>query len=118
MNSLARLLVECDEVGIRLIPTGPDQLKIDAPQSALTPERIERLRNQKESLLQILKSAKQDIPDSEAWPETIDVRDVEPCPNCGTLELWEALAGTWHCRRCDPPIRWQRFTQKHGLPSS
>lgn len=35
--------------------------------------------------------------------EQLDVIDPipDPCPTCGTLELWETLAGTWRCQRCD-----------------
>ncbi|GAA4420240.1 hypothetical protein [Bremerella cremea] len=113
MNQLAQLLADCDTAGVRLIPTGPDQLKIDAPQAALTPELIERLKTQKASLLQILKTVRQDIPDQEAWPETIDGHALEPCPKCGTLELWETLVGNWRCLRCDPPTRWRKFAAKH-----
>ena len=29
----------------------------------------------------------------------------DPCAVCGSLELWETLAGNWRCRRCDPPTR-------------
>ena len=25
------------------------------------------------------------------------------CDECGSLELWETLAGTWRCLHCDPP---------------
>ncbi len=24
-----------------------------------------------------------------------------PCPQCGSLELWETTAGTWRCQHCD-----------------
>ncbi len=35
--------------------------------------------------------------------EVIDPPD--PCPECGTLELWQTLEGNWRCLRCDPPTR-------------
>jgi|GEM_PF-1859220 len=36
--------------------------------------------------------------------ETIDIRDVQPCRQCGSLHpSWEDGKGNWHCGQCDPP---------------
>ena len=59
-----------------------------------------------------------DLPDDSAliplgpdgWPlDCIDPDDLDPCPKCGTLELWQTLFGNWRCLRCDPPIKAQRL---------
>ncbi len=35
--------------------------------------------------------------EAEPWPE--------PCPKCGTLELWQTMTGRWRCMKCDPPLK-------------
>ncbi len=37
------------------------------------------------------------------WDDCVD--PPPPCERCGSLELWQTAAGSWHCQRCDPPIR-------------
>lgn len=45
--------------------------------------------------------------DQYTWIDT-----PAPCPECGSLELWQAPAGDptgltpprWRCQRCDPPL--------------
>lgn len=27
--------------------------------------------------------------------------DLAPCPACGSLELWQTVAGAWRCQHCD-----------------
>jgi len=52
---------------------------------------------------------------TNAWFDLIDPPD--PCPECGTLELWLPAAGDlfgktparWRCRRCDPPTAARRL---------
>ena len=45
--------------------------------------------------------------------ETIEVIDPpDPCPECGTLELWQSLAGNWRCLRCDPPTKARRLRER------
>lgn len=39
------------------------------------------------------------------------INEVDPCPECGSLDLWRSAAGDlfgrtpgrWHCMKCDPP---------------
>ena len=50
-STLADLLAECDTYGIRLIPVGDGSLTIDAPQDALTPDLLARLKAHKAELL-------------------------------------------------------------------
>lgn len=42
----------------------------------------------------------------------------DPCPTCGTLELWQSMAGNWRCQRCDPPTRWREFQARTSNTSS
>jgi len=46
----------------------------------------------------------------DSWEEAID--PPPPCPQCGSLELWETLIGTWRCLRCDAPIHVRRLEEK------
>ena len=39
------------------------------------------------------------------------IGEVLPCPECGTLELWQSLAGNWRCLRCDPPTKARRLQE-------
>lgn len=137
------LLVDCEAHGIRLGLAGDSGLTIDAPQAALTPDLLARLKTHKAELLTMLRPASDKIdidltkepsgepaadvswralfelsptpaelgPDS--WPaDCIDPDEVTPCPNCGTLELWQTLAGNWRCQRCDAPTSAWRGAQK------
>ena len=38
-------------------------------------------------------------PAGDGWESAIE--PPPPCPRCGSLELWEDLAGKWHCQRCE-----------------
>jgi hypothetical protein len=51
---LAALLTECDAHGIRLSLTSDRGLTIDAPQSALTPDPLDRLKANKADVLALL----------------------------------------------------------------
>lgn len=43
----------------------------------------------------------------------LELVDVQPCPVCGGLELWQDLAGEWHCSNCRPmPTTGQRLRQR------
>ncbi len=76
------------------------------------------------------------VPESlgpDGWPvDCIDPDDLEPCPKCGTLELWQTLAsdvfgsapGRWRCAKCEPPTTAQRLRElanrvrQQAIPSS
>jgi len=51
-----------------------------------------------------------DDPEHDESTEVIDPPD--PCPECGTLELWQTLAGNWRCLRCDPPTKARRLRER------
>lgn len=135
MNGPTELRAECDAHDIRLLPDGDDRLTIDAPQDALTPDLVERLMANKAELLAILRAdatraglpdasetwgaVNQRVDDSElgdlgpdGWPiDSIDPNELEPCPNCGMLELWQTAAGNWRCEHCDPPTKAQELAK-------
>jgi len=49
----------------------------------------------------------------DGWPlDSIDPDEVAPCSECGTLELWQTLAGNWRCLRCDPPTTARRLRER------
>ena len=96
MAYLARL-------GIRIEAHG-DRLRY-SPRSAVTPELADRMKAHKGELLAILRRD----PEAGETDEGIEVIDPpDPCPKCGTLELWQSLAGNWRCLRCDPPTKARR----------
>ena len=49
----------------------------------------------------------------DGWPtDSIDPDELDSCPKCGTLELWQTLAGNWRCLRCDPPTTAHRLAER------
>lgn len=59
--TLAQLLADCDTRGVQLLPAADGRLTINAPEDALTPDLVARLRTHKPDVLAILRSAP-DIP--------------------------------------------------------
>ena len=47
--------------------------------------------------------APETAPEASRDDGTIDPNNVPPCPRCGSYALWENMAGTWRCVKCDPP---------------
>lgn len=51
---------------------------------------------------------------------TTEIDLLEPCPRCGSLELWQSLAGdlrgqtpgVWRCIHCEPPSTAWRLRQQ------
>ena len=40
----------------------------------------------------------------DPWPAWEDLPALpDPCPKCGSLELWQDALGGWHCQRCERP---------------
>ena len=60
-----------------------------------------------------LQAALADDPEADHAGNPIEVIDPpDPCPKCGTLELWQSLAGNWRCLRCDPPTKARRLRER------
>ena len=67
------------------------------------------------------------LPDWQRWWAHSTFEELpeppSPCSECGSLELWETLAGTWRCVHCDPPSTAVRLLdqaaairRRHGKP--
>jgi len=80
MNDPAELLTNCEALGIRLHPAGNGGLTIDAPQAALAPDTVARLKAHKAELLALLRPAPavQDQPLPTMKPTT------KPICRCGS----------------------------------
>jgi hypothetical protein len=168
-STLANLLTDCDAHGIRLALADGGALEIDAPQDALTPALLARLKAYKVELLAMLRSAAdlgtcEDCGQALAETPTFDgflnlecpgcdrcfgcqpstgeiaarfagapekaipvfvddsqvIGEFVPCPECGSLELWQSAAGdllglapgVWRCVKCDPPTRARRLRER------
>jgi len=137
--SAAELLADLTQLGVEVV-AHEDRLRF-RPRSALTPGLVERLRTHKEELLAILRptvfpdgattalaageaetaeSRPDAAPEVIRWEDCLDPPD--PCAKCGSLELWQTLAGNWRCLRCDPPTtatrlleQVQRIRRRHGV---
>jgi len=143
--SAAELLSDLSRLGIQLEADG-ERLRY-FPRSALTPDLLARLKAYKPDLLAMLRPAPDVMDDLRAaetrwidespdcdlatepiaepigpdgWPvDCIDPNELTPCPNCGTLELWQSVAGDlfgltpgqWRCMRCDPPTAARRLAE-------
>ena len=43
-------------------------------------------------------------PGPDGWPAScIDPDELTPCLECDALDLWQSMAGNWHCQNCNPP---------------
>lgn len=80
MSDLAELLADCDARGIRLHPAGDGGLTIDAPQAALTPDMVARLKTHKAELLALLRPA----PAVQYQPLPTMKPTVKPICRCGS----------------------------------
>ena len=111
-RTLANLLADCDARGIRLLLAGDGGLTIDAPQDALTPELIGRLKAHKADLLRAradvgagdepvqIEDNRDELSadnfpgdfNADGWPaNTVEL--LPPCPKCGSLDYWQNLLG-------------------------
>jgi len=83
---LEKLIADCDAQGIRLAPVGDGGLTIDAPQAALTPELLNRLKAHKAELLAMLRpapeAAAEPVGDSHVPVEIL--QRAKPVCRCGS----------------------------------
>ncbi len=83
MSALTELLADCDAGDIRLHPAGDGGLTIDAPQAALTPDIVARLKTHKAELLALLRPA----PAVKAQPMPTVKPTAKPICRCGSA-VW------------------------------
>ena len=124
--SAVDLLADLAQRGIELQAHG-DRLRY-APRSEVTPDLVDRMKAHKGELLAILRAKCDKVTESDGYtiatdtdpwdsPTAIPASSVEPCPTCGSLELWESAAGNlggltrgvWRCLHCDPPTEARRL---------
>jgi hypothetical protein len=103
--TLAGLLAECDTHDIRLSLDGVGGLTIDAPQDALTPNLVARLKANKADLLAAIgpKATVPQVDPSNAaavWQAALDELSADPC---FPPEMVEALRGADVRWRVDEP---------------
>ena len=91
-SMLADLLADCDAHDIRLALADGDGLEIDAPQDALTPDLLVRLRGHKADMLALLRPAPEVAP---APPVAISDAPAKP-----TKAMCRCGGATWR----DVPI--------------
>jgi len=106
------------------------RLHIDAPAGSFSPDLQAEVRRHREEIVRRLSTGADQsgpipddtipVADSPEWIERTDadgrrileradvagleIIDVPtPCPHCDGIEVWQDVAGGWHCLRCDPP---------------
>jgi len=92
MSGPSELLADCDAHDVRLVLAGNDNLMIDAPRNALTPDLLARLRAHKAELLALLRP----MPDVAPAPP-VAARDA---PGKSTTPVCRCGSTTWR----DVPI--------------
>jgi len=40
----------------------------------------------------------------QPWEDCLPVESIQPCPTCGSLDLWWDLLGGVHCQHCDGEV--------------
>ena len=106
MTGLNELLADCDARGIRLLPSSDGGLTMDAPQDALTPDLLARLKTYKADLLALLRPAHEV---AQALPEATGdapAKPTKPVCRCGST-IWRDVpihggqSVRRDCGRCD-----------------
>jgi hypothetical protein len=97
---LADLLADCDAHGVRLALADGGGLEIDAPQDALTPDLLARLKAHKADLLAILRPAPEVAPVNQAdaaavWQAALDRLEGDPLFPPDVLEGLRAAEVRW-----------------------
>jgi len=106
MTGLDELLADCDARGIRLLPSSDGGLTLDAPQDALTPDLLARLKTYKADLLALLRPAHEV---AQTLPEATGDAPAQPTKRvcrCGST-IWRDVpihggqSVRRDCGRCD-----------------
>lgn len=122
-SPLADLLADCEAHGIRLLLADDGGLTIDAPQDALTPDLLDRLKAHKAELLAMLLRASgfdiDNAPDAEPTPAALDGPTKEVC-RCGSttwrdVPIHEGQSVRRDCGRCGRFIEFPIWYGKNPL---
>ena len=95
-----RILAQLARLGVAVVASDDGNLKY-APQQAVPAVLVEQMRAHKAELLRYLQTWGDCHPLNVQWQDLLDPDELEPCPLCGSLELWQTVAGTWRCQHCD-----------------
>jgi hypothetical protein len=101
MTDLAALLIHCEACGVRLVPTDGGGLTIDAPQAALTPDLLGRLKAHKADLLATLRP----VPAIEREPVLTTKPTAKRVCRCGSttwrdVPIHGGQSVRWDCGHC------------------
>ena len=118
MSDLAELLEDCDTRGIRLYPASDGGLTIDAPQAALTPDMMARLKTHKAELLALFWPAAA----IQAQPMPTTKPTTNPVCRCGgaalrDVPIHDGQSVRRDCARCGRFIEfpvWYGETTEHN----
>ena len=93
------LMAECCKLGIQLYPVR-DGLSIDAPEGALTPDLLDRLKVHKADIADFLREMLPEFQDAPVTPQVTEANSTLPVCRCG--------ATTW----VDVPIHGGRSVRR------
>ena len=88
-SALAELLADCDAHGIRLLLAGDDGLAIDAPEDALTPNMLDRLKACKAELVAILRPVPEAAPPLPSPTCEAPTKQAKTVCRCGSTTWWD-----------------------------
>ncbi len=104
-SSLTRLLTECEALGIQLLPAEDGGLTIDAPQEALTPDLLDRLKAHKADVLAMLRPTSNAAPGSPVATRDAPATPTKPVCRCGStawrdVPIHDGQSVRRDCGRC------------------
>jgi hypothetical protein len=91
LSALANLLSDCDTQGIRLLPSGDNDLTIDAPPDTLTPDLLDRLKTHKSELLVTLRPKPNVVRDRPTKKDSDGNVMARTACRCGSWEARDVL---------------------------
>ena len=108
MSGPSELLADCGAHGVRLVLTGNDNLMIDAPRNALTPDLLERLKAHKAELLALLRPMPDVAPAPPVAARDSPGKPTTPVCRCGSTTWRDVPIHDGQSVRRDC-ARWARF---------
>ncbi len=103
--TLAELLTDCDAHGIQLLAADDGGLTIDAPQVAITPDLLARLKAHKAELRALLQTTPDVTPAPIATPANAPTAPTRPICRCGStrwrdVPIHDGQSVRRDCERC------------------